>query len=201
MSNTTKQPKIKITLEEVLRIKRNERPPTEFWDRFDRELRQKTLRALVTEAPWPRRYLRPLLSRFLIAVPLSSVAVIALFFLVIRNSVNIGGPEMPLQHRIVTMGAGPLESARMVASRMESVNRRSMSGHSYTVEQVVSFPGTRFVISVIYSQSRQEADFDMVMTPQILTAASDSNAHYTANPLTSDSPSVAFATAPSVGYF
>ena len=201
MSNTTKQPEIKITLEEVLRIKRNERPPTEFWDRFDRDLRQKTLRALVTEAPWPRRYLRPLLNRFLIAVPFSSVAVIALFFLVIRNSVNIAGPKTSLQHRIVAKGAGPVEFARTVASRMESVNGSSADGHAYTVEQVVSFPGTRFVVSVMYSQSRREADFDMVMTPQILTAASDSNEQYTANPLTSGSPSVAFATAPAVGYF
>lgn len=44
-----------LTLEQLLHVKRAERPDREFWDRFERELHQKQLSALVQAAPW---YLR-----------------------------------------------------------------------------------------------------------------------------------------------
>ncbi len=42
----------KISLESLLLLKREEKPSKEFWDKFDRELRQKTLQALVHPEPW-----------------------------------------------------------------------------------------------------------------------------------------------------
>ncbi len=46
----------KITLEELLRLKRHERPGAEFWSRFDRELNEKVWRTLVQPpVPAPRR--------------------------------------------------------------------------------------------------------------------------------------------------
>lgn len=44
-----------VTLEQLLHVKRSERPEPEFWDRFERELHQKQLLALVQATPW---YLR-----------------------------------------------------------------------------------------------------------------------------------------------
>ncbi len=45
----------KVTLEDILRIKRAERPPQDFWEGFDRELRHKQLAAaIVEERPWWR---------------------------------------------------------------------------------------------------------------------------------------------------
>jgi hypothetical protein len=41
-----------VTLEDILRLKRAERPPAEFWTQFDRELRAKQLSALVQKRPW-----------------------------------------------------------------------------------------------------------------------------------------------------
>jgi hypothetical protein len=43
----------KITLEELLRLKRLERPGPEYWVRFDRELNEKVWRALTQPAPRP----------------------------------------------------------------------------------------------------------------------------------------------------
>ena len=48
------QEKRPITLEDILRLKRAERPPAEFWDSFDRQLRAKQLAALVEKRPWWR---------------------------------------------------------------------------------------------------------------------------------------------------
>lgn len=50
MPNSNQRPK--ITVEDLLRLKRAERPAAEFWDKFERELRQKQLTALLEKRPW-----------------------------------------------------------------------------------------------------------------------------------------------------
>ena len=45
-------PPDKVTLEDLLRLKRAERPPAEFWTQFDRELQAKQLAALVGKKRW-----------------------------------------------------------------------------------------------------------------------------------------------------
>jgi hypothetical protein len=42
----------KITVEDLLHLKRAERPATEFWSRFESELRQRQLAALLEKRPW-----------------------------------------------------------------------------------------------------------------------------------------------------
>ena len=42
----------KVTLEDLLQLKRAERPPAEFWTRFEQELRAKQLAAIVEKRPW-----------------------------------------------------------------------------------------------------------------------------------------------------
>ena len=44
-----------VTLEQLLRLKRAEQPSEEFWNRFERELHQKQLAALVERRPWWHR--------------------------------------------------------------------------------------------------------------------------------------------------
>jgi hypothetical protein len=49
-----------VTLEELLRLKRAERPAEDFWARFDQELRAKQLAAIVDQRPWWRiRWIGP----------------------------------------------------------------------------------------------------------------------------------------------
>ena len=42
----------KVTVEDLVRLKRAERPAPGFWDNFERELRQKQLTALLEKRPW-----------------------------------------------------------------------------------------------------------------------------------------------------
>lgn len=46
------KPNSKVSLEELLRLKRGERPDAQFWVTFERELRQKQLTALVQKRRW-----------------------------------------------------------------------------------------------------------------------------------------------------
>src|SRR5208283_4018577 len=42
----------KITVEDLLRFKRAELPPAEFWAKFESEMRAKQLAAIVSRRPW-----------------------------------------------------------------------------------------------------------------------------------------------------
>ena len=76
-----------VTLEDLLRLKRAERPPAEFWNQFDRELRAKQLAALVEKRPWWRTISLP---RVFAGVrryhlPLGATAVLAVTILSVRE--------------------------------------------------------------------------------------------------------------------
>jgi hypothetical protein len=73
----------KVTLEELLRIKRAERPAQDFWEGFERDLRHKQLAAaIVEERPWWRSLTGGLAK---IYVPVGAVAAVA-FAMVMMHS-------------------------------------------------------------------------------------------------------------------
>jgi hypothetical protein len=86
------EPKRPVTLEDLLRLKRAERPPTEFWSQFDRELRAKQLSALVEKRPWWRTVPRVFggLSRY--HLPLGATAILALTVVTVREYHSIPAP-------------------------------------------------------------------------------------------------------------
>jgi len=71
--------KTKISLEDLLQIKRAERPPAEFWTEFEQAMRTKQLAAIVETRPWWRSLST---SRILVrwCVPLGATAVVAMTF-------------------------------------------------------------------------------------------------------------------------
>ena len=74
-----------VSLEDLLRLKRAERPPAEFWSQFDRELRAKQLAAIVERRPWWRS-LPSVFSGFSrYQLPLGATAVLALTVLSVRE--------------------------------------------------------------------------------------------------------------------
>ncbi|MBL9210635.1 MAG: hypothetical protein JNL92_09195 [Opitutaceae bacterium] len=68
-----------VAIEDLLRLKRAERPPAEFWGEFDRQLRSKQLAALVAKRPWWQRLPRlvPTLARYRIVLGGTAVAAMA----------------------------------------------------------------------------------------------------------------------------
>ena len=65
----------KITVEDLLRLKRAERPAAEFWTNFERELRQKQLTALIEKRSWWKELPHLLARRAYI--PVGATAVLA----------------------------------------------------------------------------------------------------------------------------
>jgi hypothetical protein len=75
----------KITVEDLLRVKRAERPPVEFWARFEQELRAKQLAAIVDKRPWWHALSRTLAGTARFHLPLGATAVLALSVFVVRE--------------------------------------------------------------------------------------------------------------------
>jgi hypothetical protein len=68
----------KITVEDLLRLKRAERPPAEFWAKFDAEIRAKQLSAIVSRRPWWVGLIRGFSGVRRMQLPLGAAAAVAL---------------------------------------------------------------------------------------------------------------------------
>lgn len=66
----------KVNVEDLLRIKRAERPDDVFWDTFDKELHQRMLRTLVKKDPWYAQILRGLSGRLAQTIAVGSAAAV-----------------------------------------------------------------------------------------------------------------------------
>lgn len=81
--NSEKRP---IEIEDLLRLKRAERPPAEFWSQFDRQLRAKQLAAIVAKRPWWQRVPNLFGGFTRYHVPLGAAAVLAVTFITLRDN-------------------------------------------------------------------------------------------------------------------
>lgn len=138
---TDPQSKPKPTLEELLRLKRAERPGSDFWTGFERELRQKQLTALVEKRKWWHGLALP--SSKLLYLPIGASAVLAMAFVSMRlvspsplgGVVNVG-PGTDIREGQVellpaTVVAGAFQQAdRLVPAVVEIASTRISSSDS-----------------------------------------------------------------------
>lgn len=76
----------KVSLEDLLRLKRAERPEPVFWDRFEQELRAKQLAAIVERRPWWQLdFSRLVASVGRLKLPLGATAVLTLTLIGVRE--------------------------------------------------------------------------------------------------------------------
>lgn len=124
MNQESKRP---VTIEDLFRVKRAERPATEFWTEFDRELREKQLAALVEKRPWWRGVS---LSRAFRGVaryrlPLGATAVLAVTLLSIRDyHPAMPGPSIDLAAEpdaVTTTGSGAASTGTSTTAASDTV--------------------------------------------------------------------------------
>ncbi len=76
-----------VTVEDLLKLKRAERPPAEFWAEFEREMRVKQLAAIVEPRPWwgwaPLIRVGAKVSRY--QLPVGAAAILALSFVTLSE--------------------------------------------------------------------------------------------------------------------
>ncbi len=105
----------KVTVEDLLRLKRAERPDAEFWTKFERELRGKQLTALIEKRSWWQDLPQLLVRRAYL--PVGATAILA-FTLV---SVKFYAPAQLAQAESAPMGA-PAPAGREVAAPAVAVS-------------------------------------------------------------------------------
>lgn len=82
MNQESKRP---VAVEDLLRLKRAERPPAEFWTRFDQELRAKQLAALLEKRPWWRTLPRVFTGFSRYSLPLGAAAALIVAFVAVKH--------------------------------------------------------------------------------------------------------------------
>ena len=121
----------KVTLEDLLQIKRAERPAAEFWPRFEQELRAKQLAAIVETRPWWRSWTaRKALVR--VCVPLGATALVAMTFGSFRVAAVKPATGTPVSGMVAVQA--PLTSDSVVA--LESNVRPAIAAISPVTEVV-----------------------------------------------------------------
>lgn len=120
-----------IHLEDLLRLKRSERPSEQFWQGFDRELHQRMLQTLVKKDPWYLQLLRGLSSRIVRRIAVSAAAAVIAMMVVRPTLQPVGGPEQVAQVAQVAQLAAAVQadagSVRVVESVGEAVDAVSMA--------------------------------------------------------------------------
>src|SRR5688500_9903152 len=107
--NPEKRP---IQIEDLLRLKRAERPPAEFWTEFDRQLRAKQLSALVAKRPWWQRVPRLFTGFSRYHLPLGAAAILAVTLITLQGRKSESAP----QAGVATPQSQPMASATPAAA-------------------------------------------------------------------------------------
>ena len=111
MKNAKNSP---VSLEDLLRLKRSETPPEEFWDQFDRDLRAKQLAAIVKRRSWWKEAMRSFSGVVRYQVPMGASAALALAFFTIREY-RTSDAIMPEVHAIPETSSAVVATVRAQA--------------------------------------------------------------------------------------
>jgi len=110
-----------VTVEDLLKVKRAERPAPEFWVQFEREMRVKQLAAIVEPRPWWAPFIRvgARVSRY--QLPIGAAAIMALTFVTVgeyrvfdsptRSADEVSLPIVQSQLPAPTVAEKPARSA------------------------------------------------------------------------------------------
>ena len=125
----------KVTVEDLLRLKRAERPAPEFWGNFERELRQKQLTALLEKRPWWQEIPQFIARRAYLPVGATAILAFTLVSVKYYAPVQLAQVENPPAGLPVTVDR---EVPAPVAPVSSPLVNRSESAQPVTDETVVA---------------------------------------------------------------
>lgn len=116
MAKLPKERESEINLEDLLRLKRSERPSDQFWNEFDSELHQRMLQTLVKKDPWYLQVMRGFSGRMMQSTAVAAAAVLVAMF-VVRPAFQ--PVTMPTSVAVATMPVPVTELVAMTAPVVE----------------------------------------------------------------------------------
>lgn len=178
MPETPDNPKPQVTLEQLLQVKRLERPDPAFWEDFDSELHRRQLAALVDAQPWHARLGRGLLVALRRTLPIgaAAAAVAAGFFALDSRTL----PAVP--------AAQTAQSGHEPAGYVVLPEENVFPAAAVARERVAPAPTTRaqprYVMQELASAAAPARSFITVSSPHTLSAAGGAADIYVVNTLT-----------------
>lgn len=149
-------PEQKITLEDLLRLKRAERPAPEFWVKFDADIRAKQLSAIVSR-PWWDGFARGFAFMSRHQMPLGAAAALALTWVGVQHmetrpvasphivKLSVAAPlaAAPAAARVpsaVQLETGPRQVIDVVVRSVATPAKPALAASSHLVKAPVSLP-------------------------------------------------------------
>lgn len=114
--------KRRVAIEDLLRLKRAERPAAEFWTEFDRQLRAKQLAALVEKRAWWQNFPRIFsgISRY--HLPIGAAAILTVSFLSVREYLKDTSSLTDSQRSATVLVSSGKDVAALVAVQEKKAN-------------------------------------------------------------------------------
>ncbi len=161
----------RLTVEDLLRVKRLEKPSPEFWSAFERELQEKQLKALVKRG-WRERIWAVVAPKLTVLAPVSAVAGIAAVVFVSSWIGWTGSGDAVDSEALAGIGG---------ESELEAVAGDSVEMVSAERPRRVD---SRFVVDALVPEREAGQSFRTVSAPETFTALNDGAAHYVMNVFT-----------------
>lgn len=177
MSENSPKNDKRVTLEDLLKLKRHERPDPAYWERFERELHEKTLRSLVKTRPASPSSLWALLSRWHPALPLTSAAAFVLLLAFNHGVLPIPGSHTSTEP--ATLARSEPAATTVVASHTPEPQQ--------TARQELITGAPSYVVSAISSRNEAEGDqrFTQVAASKVLAPAHRPEVQFVSGAMTS----------------
>ena len=135
MANTPKDRQTEVKVEDILRLKRSERPDDAFWGKFDRELHQRMLQTLVKKDPWFTQLIRGLSGRFAQSSAIAAAAVLVAMVVVRPVLLSPASSGVSLaENSEPSLGVTAVEVAMPDFSYTEAMTQTS--GPDYRIEVI-----------------------------------------------------------------
>ncbi len=171
-----KRSKNEITVEALLRLKRSEKPPADFWDSFNDALQQRQLGDLVKSESWLVRLRRP--ARWIYAgFPVAATVLLVIALASPRPATSpageSGSPQTAEETATVSKSDFMAEISRAA---------RELSFPQSASEEVVPVE-TRFVMDAFAPSRDTDARFRKVMASPTFTASIQGSTRYVADPI------------------
>ncbi len=133
MANQPKPHQHEVKVEDLLRLKRAERPDDAFWGQFDRELHQRMLQTLVKKDPLHLQVLRALSGRFAQSLAVAGAA--AFLALMVVRPAFVGTEVVDMN--LAKTEAVQVEAIAAVEVAMADLDiPKAVGPHDYKIERI-----------------------------------------------------------------
>jgi hypothetical protein len=165
MSVSPQRPK--VTLEDLLRLKRAERPAPEFWNNFERELRQKQLTALLEKRPWWQELPQLLARRSYL--PIGATAILAFTLVSIKYTAPTQLTSVEASAPSTTVAPGNLSASTPAVAEVAPVSSPLVNRN----DQAAARLDDRAPVSALVAEMPAAASSEVQMPQMIAPSAAE----------------------------